>query len=134
MKKLILFCICGWGLSCWAENIQDLLKASDLGRGGLSQEGLTWNTKVESTEDGETHVREFLVKATGNDAFVSALKPARNKGEVYLFNDRNMWFFKASLKKPVPISARQKLSGQAANGDIASTQYARDYSPSFEKK
>jgi len=44
-----------------------------------------------------------------------------------LMLDRNMWFLKPDLKKPVPISPRQKLSGNASNGDIASTNYAGDY-------
>ena len=73
------------------------------------------------------------MKAKGPDALVEATAPARTKGEIYLFNDRNMWFFKPSLKKPVSISPRQKLTGQAANGDIASTRYARDYTPTLEK-
>jgi outer membrane lipoprotein-sorting protein len=41
--------------------------------------------------------------------------------------DRNMWFVKPGLSKAVPISPRQKLMGGAANGDIASTNYAGDY-------
>ena len=44
-----------------------------------------------------------------------------------LFNDRIIWFVKPGLRRPVSISARQRLSGDAANGDIASTNYARDY-------
>jgi outer membrane lipoprotein-sorting protein len=55
------------------------------------------------------------------------IEPARQKDEIILFNDRNLWFYKPGLRKPVSISARQKLVGQAANGDIASTNYARDY-------
>ena len=38
-----------------------------------------------------------------------------------------MWFYKPDLSKPVPVSQRQKLMGRAANGDIASTNYAEDY-------
>ena len=38
-----------------------------------------------------------------------------------------MWFAKPGLSKAVPISPRQKLMGTAANGDIASTNYAGDY-------
>ena len=109
-----------------------LLQVSDRGRGGL-QEGLEWTAKIETTENGDTSDREYLIKAKGHDAFVEALKPAKNKGEVYLFNDRQMWFFKPSIKKPLPISSRQKLTGQAAYGDIASTHYARDYSATLEK-
>lgn len=115
-----------------ADLANELLQASDQGRGGV-KEGLTWQIKLETTEDGETSNREFKVKAKAHDALVEAVSPARNKGEIYLFNDRNMWFFKPSLKKPVSISSRQKLSGQAANGDIASTHYARDYTPQIEK-
>jgi hypothetical protein len=110
-----------------ADSTNDLLKASDRARGGI-QGGVSWTAKITTTEDGETSERTFLVKAKGDDANVQALSPARNKGEVFLFNNRNMWFFKPSLRKPVSISARQKLSGQAANGDIASTNYLRDYS------
>ena len=115
-----------------ADQAYDLLKASDEGRGSV-QEGLQWKIKIDSTEDDESTLREFTVKAKDHNAYVEATGPARNKGEVYIFNDRNMWFFKPSLKKPVSISARQKLNGQAANGDIASTHYARDYTPKIEK-
>jgi outer membrane lipoprotein-sorting protein len=118
--------------SAAAINPQKLLQDSDRSRGGI-KEGLSWKSKVTTTEDGEKTEREFLVKAKGNDAYVEAAAPARTKGEVFIFNDRTMWFYKPSLKKPVSISPRQKLSGQAANGDIASTNYARDYTPTLER-
>lgn len=118
---------------CWsADQAEELLKASDQGRGGIT-EGIEWNAIIETAENDENSTREFLVKAKDHDAFVEAIAPSKNKGEVFLFNDRQMWFFKPSLKKPVSISARQKLSGQAANGDIASTHYARDYKATLEK-
>lgn len=136
MKKLVigilLQILCIGGI-VKAESAEDLLKASDLGRGGLGQ-GMSWKIQIETTEDGEKSVREFNVKAKGVDAYVEAIAPPRNKGEIYLFNDRTMWFFKPSLKKPVAISSRQKLTGQAANGDIASTNYTRDYAPTLEKE
>ncbi len=110
----------------------ELLEASDLGRGGF-KDGIEWAAKIETQENGDKLAREFLIKSKDHDAYVEATSPAKNKGEIFLFNDRLMWFFKPSLKKPVSISARQKLSGQAANGDIASTHYARDYTPTLEK-
>ena len=90
-------------------------------------QGITWNVTVQATEDGDTTTRTFLVKARGDDALVESLAPPRYKGEIMLFNDRTIWFVKPGLRKPVSISARQRLSGLAANGDIASTNYARDY-------
>lgn len=129
MKNLVFALSFGFALQAFAaDNVAELLKASDRSRGGI-KDGVVWDAKIITQEDGESSERTFTIKAKDNDAYVEALTPARNKGEVYIFNDRNMWFFKPSLRKPVSISARQKLSGQAANGDIASTNYARDYEP-----
>jgi len=129
MKKIFLLMAITLGPSLHAfaaDSADELLKFSDRARGGL-KDGVVWDAKIITEEDGDSSERTFTIKAKGNDANVEALTPARNKGEVFLFNDRNMWFFKPSLRKPVSISARQKLSGQAANGDIASTNYSRDY-------
>jgi outer membrane lipoprotein-sorting protein len=104
----------------------ELLRASDRSRGGIAS-GITWVIDLQAVEDGETSTRGYIVKAKGDDALAEATAPPRNKGEVMLFNDRTIWFVKPGLRKPVSISARQRLSGEAANGDIASTNYARDY-------
>lgn len=123
--------LCSFSVSA-ADLANELLTASDQGRGGLN-EGIEWQATIETTENGNSSSRDFLIKAQQHDAYVEALKPAKNKGEIFLFNDRQMWFYKPTLKKPVSISARQKLTGQAANGDIASTHYARDYTATLEK-
>jgi outer membrane lipoprotein-sorting protein len=132
IKNILLVIFAFSSLVRAADISEELLKSSDRARGSFEQ-GLAWDTQVVTIEDGETSDRKFKVRAKGINANVEALEPARNKGEIYLFNDRTMWFFKPSLKKPVAISARQKLTGQAANGDIASTHYARDYTPTLEK-
>lgn len=131
-KNLILIIIlCSYKL--WAVDAVQILKASDIARGSVAS-GLTWTSVIETVKDQETSKRDFSIKVKGDDAYVEATAPDRNKGEIYLFNNRNMWFFKPSLKKPVSISSKQKLTGQAANGDIASTNYARDYDPKIEKE
>lgn len=112
-------------------DIDQLLKVSDRARGGL-EKGASWDVTLKSVEEGNESERTFGVKAKGDNALVEALAPSRNKGEVYVFNDRSMWYFKPTLKKPVVISSREKMTGQAANGDIASTHYARDYTPTLE--
>jgi Outer membrane lipoprotein-sorting protein len=109
-----------------APDAVSLLRDSDRARGGL-KDGITWTVEITSVEDGVTTQHAYLVKAHGDDALAEATAPPRAKGEKMLFNDRTLWFIKPGLRKPVSISARQKLSGQAANGDIASTHYARDY-------
>lgn len=114
------------------ESPEALLMASDQSRGGV-EEGLNWNSEIKTEDNGEITVRKFTVKAKGADALVDATEPLRTKGEVYVFNDKNMWFIKPGLRKPVSISPKAKLTGLASNGDIASTWYARDYSGVIEK-
>lgn len=125
--KALLFVIL-FTLNSYAKDpsAADLLKASDRARGGVNQ-GVSWEAELISLEEGEKSERKFTVKAKGVNALVSIHSPARNKGEKFLFNDLTMWFHKPSLRKPVSVSARQRNSGQAANGDIATTQYSRDY-------
>jgi outer membrane lipoprotein-sorting protein len=115
-------------------NAVELLKISDRSRGAAAAlEGVSWNSNIVSTENGEESAAGYAVKIRGNDAIAETISPPRQKGEIALFNDRTLWFFKPGLKKPISISPRQKLMGQAANGDIASTQYARDYEPMAQK-
>jgi hypothetical protein len=103
-----------------------LLRDSDLRRGGL-EKGITWTLTVESTEEGVTATRRMLVRARDVDALAETVAPPRHKGEVYLFNDRSLWYLKPGLRRPIAISARQRLQGEASNGDVASTNYVRDY-------
>ncbi len=108
---------------------EDLLKSSDRSRGAvMATGGMTWNTTVKSIENGQETTLVYLVKVKGDDALAESLQPEKKAGELMLFNDRSVWFFKPGRnRKPVPISPRQKLNGPAANGDIASTNYYRDY-------
>ena len=125
LYALLMIQIQAWAI---APNGNELLHTSDRARGAAaSLQGLTWTADVNSVEDGDARKVTYSLKVKGNDAIAEVMLPARQKGEIILFNDRNLWFYKPGIKKPVSISARQKLLGQAAYGDIASTNYARDY-------
>lgn len=104
---------------------EEILAKCDAARG--NQQGIQWKVNVtETTLDRETS-RTIRVKARGFDMLAETLDPPRQKGHKLLLVKNNMWFYKPGLSKPVPVSLRQKLTGQAANGDIASTNYASDY-------
>jgi hypothetical protein len=103
-----------------------LLAESDRARGALS-DGLAWTVKLEDLKDGKKSERTYRVRARGDDALVETLEPPRQRGELMLFNGRTIWFFKPGLHSPISLSAKQRLAGQASNGDIAATNYARDY-------
>jgi hypothetical protein len=104
---------------------EEILKKSDEARGNES--GIEWEIAMDSLESGREQQRTIKVRARNFNSLAEFLAPANVKGQKMLMVDRNMWFAKPGLSKPVPISPRQKLLGGAANGDIASTNYAGDY-------
>ncbi len=104
-----------------------LLRQSDLARGG-GLSGLVWTVRVHNTGTGsDTQDMTLRVKAAKTSSVAETVEPLRSKGSKLLQVGRAMWLTKPGLKKPVPISPRQRLTGQAAIGDIAATNYAQDY-------
>jgi hypothetical protein len=104
---------------------KEILSKADRARGNV--EGVEWEIEIESIENGRTQERTLKIKARDFNSLAEFLSPPKVKGRKLLMIDRNMWFIKPGLRKPVPISPRQKLMGGASNGDIASTNYAGDY-------
>lgn len=109
-----------------------LLVSADQGRGG-GFAGLVWEVRTHTTGTGaEDQVDQRLrVKAHATASVAEVLEPANSKGSRMLQVDRNMWMTKPGLRKPIAISPRQRLTGQAALGDIAATNYAQDYAPRY---
>jgi hypothetical protein len=104
---------------------EEILRKADQARGNI--EGVEWEIEIKSIEGGREQIRTLRVSARSFNSLAEFLAPANVKGQKMLMIDRNMWFVKPGLSKAVPISPRQKLLGGAANGDIASTNYAGDY-------
>jgi outer membrane lipoprotein-sorting protein len=132
MKRIILIA-CGLlfglpGISpAGADNAQvkEMLKHADQARGNL--EGIVWNITITTNEEGSKESRGLLVKVKKSNSLARFTSPANVNDRMVLMVDRNMWFIRSGLKKPVSLSPRQKLLGDAANGDIASTNYVEDY-------
>ena len=111
-------------------NYTEILRQADRARGNL--DGVTWDISVTSMEKDKKDTRiEMVVKARGFDVLAENTAPPKYKGNKVLMLRDNMWFYRPSLSKPVPISKRQKLQGQAAYGDITSTDYADGYDASL---
>lgn len=113
-------------------DVQQLLAGADQARGG-GLPGLVWEIHAHNTGSGadEQQDQRLRVKASDGASLAEVLEPASSKGARILQVGRNMWISKPGLKKPVAISPRQRLTGQAAIGDIAATNYARDYSAKY---
>jgi len=106
-------------------SVTDILRASDRARGNL--DGITWNITITTNEESAIESRGMTVKVKKSNTLARFTSPANMNDRMVLMKDRNMWFIRSGLKKPVSLSPRQKLLGDAANGDIASTNYGDDY-------
>jgi hypothetical protein len=110
-----------------APDAAEILKSSDRARGG-GLPGIRWTVRIVPSNGGDAEPERLLIlKANATSSLAETREPVRFKGSKLLQVDRNMWMSRPGLRKPIPISPRQKLSGQAAQGDIASTNYAVDY-------
>lgn len=112
--------------------VRDILKHADQARGNL--DGIVWNIKITTNEDGGRESRGMTVKVKRSNTLAKFTSPANMNDRMVLMVDRNMWFIRSGLKKPVSLSPRQKLLGDAANGDIASTNYVEDYAAALLKE
>ncbi|WP_440962544.1 outer membrane lipoprotein-sorting protein [Massilia sp. GER05] len=105
----------------------DILRAADEARGNV--DGLAWRVAIESSENDRVKDRlVYDIKVRAFDFAGVSLEPPKYRGNKILMLNTNMWFYKPGLSRPVPISQRQKLMGDAAYGDIAATNYADNYS------
>jgi outer membrane lipoprotein-sorting protein len=77
----------------------------------------------------------YDVSLSGNSrTLVKTLEPARDKGRNLLMLDEQMWAYIPNLKRAVRVPMRQKLTGQAANGDISRMRWSGDYDATIEKE
>jgi len=60
-------------------------------------------------------------------SLVEILAPAQDKGKLILKDGVSLWMFDPVSKATIRISPQQRLLGQAANGDVVTTNFAFDY-------
>ncbi|MEO7578149.1 MAG: outer membrane lipoprotein-sorting protein [Massilia sp.] len=116
-------------LPAHAESLTALqvLEATDRTRGG-GLPGVVWDLKITAVDpDANENVRILRVKADGDNSVAETSYPARATGGKLLQLGRNMWYGRPDIQKAVSISSRQKMMGPASNGDIASTNYMKEY-------
>lgn len=128
MRRLMAFAMFGLIAPAFAApDAQSILRASDQARGG-GLPGIVWEITLRSRDDDKVEEpQRLMVKAVDESSVAETLEPVRFKGSKILQVGRNMWLTRPGLSKPIPISPRQRMSGQASNGDIAATNYAGDY-------
>jgi len=108
---------------------EEILAATDKVRGG-GVPGVQWDLKIVTTDldaDSGSLERRLQVRAAVDNSVAETTYPPRAAGGRLLQLGRNMWYGRPDLQRPISISSRQKMIGPAANGDIAATNYRKDY-------
>jgi len=124
MKPASLF-IATLGLFLLSGQAQDAaLLQAEQSRGVMTGgTGIQWTVSV----SGEKTAK-FLAVSQNGKVFAEVIEPADSTGRKYLAeSDGDMWFWKPGISRPVSVSKRQRLSGNAAIGDIASTSFVDGY-------
>jgi outer membrane lipoprotein-sorting protein len=108
----------------------DLLKRSDAFRNGWPS--FVTHVKITNFEAGKADEEKlYEVSQKGTDkTYVEFMSP-REKGRHLLMLTDDMWIYLPDTSRPVRITPLERLSGDASNGDVARTNYAVDYTPSY---
>lgn len=87
---------------------------------------------LEDKTKGKTLNNRYETFVKGRDkALVKFLEPAADVGTRVLFVDNDMWIFIPSTAKPVRVSPRQKLAGNAAYGDVTRLNFVGNYTAKY---
>jgi hypothetical protein len=74
-----------------------------------------------------------VIEASGQFAsLVRFEQPLRDTGKLMLKRGSELWFFDPGTKISVRISPQQRLLGDAANGDVITVNFARDYKATLQ--
>lgn len=87
---------------------------------------------VESTNDPTF---KFEINIGGKESsLIRTLEPSREVGKNYLMLNENMWAYIPNIKRAIRVTLNQKLTGQAANGDISRMRWYGDYDGKIESE
>ncbi len=81
------------------------------------------------SKEGKVDLRSYETMIKGRDkALVKFVKPESESGTRVLMTGPDMYVYVPTSAKPVRISANQKLTGNAAYGDVARLSFVGNYS------
>lgn len=115
-----------------AEDGQAALVASDAIRNPQQPFSVTITlTEFERGQQVEISTLQGFARTLESGGQFSSLlrhvQPARDSGKLMLKSGNDMWFFDPATKASIRVSPQQRLMGQAANGDVVTVNFARDY-------
>ncbi len=126
--KLLLFLVLSISMNAFAA---DLLEEVDKFRNPSD----SYSMSVRIVSSNESEEASFLVYLKGNNkTLIKVRGPKKNMGRNMLMMGENMWVYVPNIRRSVRVSLNQKLTGEAANGDISRMRWAGDYTHKIVKK
>lgn len=88
----------------------------------------TLKTKIVNYKDNkQDDESNFEVMLKGDSKSLVRFLNADQKGQYMLMLDDKMWLYMPNTRRPIRVTPLQKLTGDASNGDVARTNFSRDY-------
>lgn len=143
MTICLAFCIFFvWGSSCIATatnndsvnssiSTADILKKADEYRSPWPDFTMTATLTVKKEANEQQEVFRVFIK-NHVKTLVSYIEPKRQRGNLLLMVDDNLWYYVNKTRRPVRITPLQRLSGGASYGDITKLDWSRDYSAALD--
>jgi hypothetical protein len=110
----------------------EIVRRADEARG--PQGTYSFRAKVEDLNDGKVSA-ETTYKVYSKDldlVLIETVAPARLKGRKLLMRGNDLWSYMPTIKRPIRVGFQQRLTGEVSNGDIARTNFAKDYDAKLE--
>jgi len=122
----LIICIQAFSVSSKEVDVNTILVKAD----AIRNPSDSFFMEVRLENKGESDESLFEVFTKGKDkTLIKTIMPTMNRGRNLLMLEENMWVYIPNLKRAVRVSLAQKLTGQAANGDISRMRWANDYEP-----
>jgi hypothetical protein len=115
-----------------APSAQEILAASDAIRNPGKPFGLSVNL-IEYRNGKQSDANTLAVYSKAEErsgrfrSLIRFVAPPRDANKLMLKSGNELWFYDPSSKASIRISPQQRLLGQAANGDVVTVNFARDY-------
>ncbi len=104
----------------------EILHAADQYRNGWPS--FVVHTRITNFKNNkQDDVDDFEVMIKGEDKTLVRFLNPDQKGQYLLMRGDNMWIYLPNTRRPIRVTPLQRLMGDASNGDVARTNFTRDY-------
>ncbi|MEO0415324.1 MAG: outer membrane lipoprotein-sorting protein [Verrucomicrobiota bacterium] len=111
-----------------ANALDQALVDAEWARGVMTGEGgVQWRVDVQST-GSDQRKGAFMAVGQNSKVYAEVIAPDSEKGKKYVAeSDGSMFFWKPGLSRALAVPRKQRLTGDAAIGDVVSTSFVDGY-------